>query len=626
MHTFKLLGQRKFAPLFWVQFCGAFNDNLFKNALVLFIALRATSEAESGFFINMASGLFILPFILFAAIAGQLADKFEKSMLIRYTKVFEIGIMAMGAIALYLHKFELLLGVLFLLGTHSSIFGPLKYSILPQHLAEDELIAGNGLVEMGTFLAILLGTISAGLLLEHGHQYVATAILAVSVCGWWFSRYIPEAPASDPQLKLTKNPLPETKNLMSLAMAQKTVFLSILGISWFWFFGATILAQLPSFTKFVLFGNEQIVTLLLATFSISIGVGSMLCERLSRGDVEIGMVPFGAAGMTWFCLDLFLMTYPPAGDLVGLSAFLETRGDFSPIRLLMDVGGIGLFGSFFIVPLYALIQQRSDERYRSRIVAANNLMNSLFMVASALMTMVLYNLGASTPEIFLTIAVLNLAVCTYIFALVPEFALRFGFWLLASTIYHLRYDGREHLPRRGAALLVCNHVSFIDWLVITAACNRPVRFVMDHRIFAAQGVNFIFKLCKAIPIAPAKESAEVKEKAFLAISDALRDDQVVCIFPEGMITHDGKLNAFKPGVERILAADPVPVIAMAIGGLWGSFFSRKNGPAMKKIPKPTHRTISVYVAPPLIVPPKASQLEVIVSEMLVAHEARKKAA
>jgi len=625
VHTLRLLKQRKFAPLFWVQFCGAFNDNLFKNALVLLIALRAASESEAGFFINMASGLFILPFIIFAAIAGQLADKFEKSMLIRYTKLFEIGIMALGGVALFTEQFGMLLGVLFLMGMHSSIFGPLKYSILPQHLSEDELIAGNGLVEMGTFLAILLGTISAGLLLDKGYSYVAGATISVSVVGWLCSRYVPEAPAADPLLRITKNPLPETRNLMVLARSQKTVFLSILGISWFWFFGATILAQLPSFTKFVLFGNEQIVTLLLATFSISIGVGSMLCERLSRRDVEIGMVPFGAAGMTWFCLDLFLMTYPPAGEAVNLSGFFASRGDFSPIRLLADVAGIGLFGSFFIVPLYALIQQRSDERYRSRIVAANNLINSLFMVASALMTMVLYKLGASTPQIFLTIALLNLTLCTYIFALVPEFALRFAFWLLASTVYHLRYKGREYLPRRGAALLICNHVSFIDWLVITAACNRPVRFVMDHRIFAAPGVNIIFKLCKAIPIAPAKESAEVKERAFQSISDALRDGQLVCIFPEGMITHDGKLNTFKPGVERILSADPVPVVAMAIGGLWGSFFSRKNGPAMKKMPKPTHRTISVYVAPPVTVQPSASELQGLVSEMLAVHELDRKA-
>ena len=626
MHTFKLLTKRKFAPLFWVQFFGAFNDNLFKNSLLLLIALRAVSESESGFLINMASGLFILPFIIFAAIAGQLADKFEKSRLIRYTKLFEIAIMVLGGAALYSQQFGLLLGVLFLMGTHSSIFGPLKYSILPQHLNEDELIAGNGLVEMGTFLAILLGTIGAGMLLNRGSAYVAAATIGVSIVGWFCSRFIPPAPSADPHLKIKKNPIPETKNLIALASSQMTVFLSILGISWFWFFGATILAQLPSFTKFIIYGNDQIVTLLLATFSISIGLGSMLCERLSRGDVEIGMVPFGATGMTLFCLDLFLMTYPPAGELVGIGDFFKDRGSFSPIRLLSDIAGIGLFGSFFIVPLYALIQQRSDERYRSRIVAANNLINSLFMVASALMTMILFKFGATTPQIFLTIALLNLAVTTYIFALVPEFALRFAFWLLASTIYNLRYQGREHLPRRGAALLICNHVSFIDWLVITAACNRPVRFVMDHRIFAAPGINFIFKLCKAIPIAPAKESAEVKEQAFRSISEALRDDQMVCIFPEGMITHDGKLNVFRPGVERILAADPVPVIPMAIGGLWGSFFSRKDGPAMKKLPKPTHRTISVYVAPPKLSPPSAAELQDEVTEILEKIADTRKAA
>lgn len=616
MHTLKLLNQKKFAPLFWVQFFGAFNDNLFKNALVLLLALRAGSESEAGFLINVASGLFILPFIIFAAIAGQIADKYEKSMLIRYTKIFEIAVMVLGAAAFYSGKLGPLLLVLFLMGTHSSIFGPLKYSILPQHLGEDEIIAGNGLVEMGTFLAILLGTIGAGLLLDQGVALVSGAMIVVSIVGWLCSRYIPAAPASDSQLKIEKNPIPQTLHLVSLARSQKTVFLSILGISWFWFFGATILAQLPSFAKFVLYGDSKIVTILLATFSISVGIGSIMCERLSRGDVEIGMVPFGAAGMTWFCLDLFIMSYPPSGPLVDVSGFFSQRGNFSPVRLLMDVAGVGIFGSFFIVPLYALIQQRSDERYRSRIVAANNLINSLFMVASALMTTIIYKAGGTTTQVFLILALLNFGVSTYIFALVPEFALRFGFWLLASTIYSLRYRGRDNIPRHGAAVLVCNHVSFIDWLVITAASNRPVRFVMDHRIFSAPGLNIIFRLCNAIPIAPAKESAEVKEQAFRDISAALRDGQLVCIFPEGMITHTGAMNAFRPGIERILATDPVPVVAIAIGGLWGSFFSRKNGPAMKKIPKPSHRTISVSVAPPLLNCPRAAELEALVGSML----------
>ena len=626
MHVIKLLKQRKFAPLFWVQFFGAFNDNLFKNALVLVIALRASSEAEAGFYINLASGLFILPFILFAAIAGQLADKCEKSMLIRYTKIFEIGIMLLGTSAFFSQTLSFMIAVLFLMGTHSSIFGPLKYSVLPQHLNEDELIAGNGLVEMGTFLAILLGTIGAGLLLKNGTSYVAGATLLVSVIGWFWSRFIPLAPAADPQLKLSKNPLPETLNLLRLASSNRTVFLSILGTSWFWFFGATILAQLPSYTRFVLYGNEEVVTLLLATFSISIGIGSLLCEKLSRGDIEIGMVPFGAAGMSLFCLDLFLMSYPSAGGLVSLEGFFAQRGDFSALRLLMDVCGIGLFGSFFIVPLFALIQQRSDERYRSRIVAANNLINALFMVGSAVMIMILYKFGATTTQIFLTIAVLNFCVCTYIFALVPEFALRFAFWLLASTIYKLRYQGREHLPRRGAALLICNHVSFLDWLVVTAACNRPVRFVMDHQIFATPGVQWLFRLCKAIPIASAKESAQIKEQAFVAISEALRQGHIVCFFPEGMITHDGEMNVFRPGVERILASDPVPVVAMAINGMWGSFFSRKDGPAMRKLPRPSHRKISVCVAPPVENSPSADALEQVVRSLLSDHEGNRTAA
>ena len=486
MNPLRLLGQKKFAPLFWVQFLGAFNDNLYKTGLVLLITMQAASESDAGFYVNLGSALFILPFLLFAAISGQLADKFEKSFLIRLTKAFEVAIMLCGAAALFSGSFSYLLGVLFLMGAQSSLFGPLKYSILPQHLADDELVAGNGLIEMGTFLAILLGTIGAGLLLDLGVHGVAASVVFVSILGWLCSHYIPVAPAADPALELSPNPLRETFNLWRLASQHRTVFLSILGISWFWFFGAIILAQLPSFTKFVLYGNQQVVTLMLAMFSLSIGLGALFCERLSRGEVEIGLVPFGALGMTLFSLDLYLMDYPLAGPIVGLGDFFAPRGPFVATRLLFDIAGIGIFGSFFIVPLYALIQQRSDERYRSRIVAANNLINSVFMVASALLTMALYKLGVGTVGVFGVIALLNLVVSLYIFSLVPEFAMRFGLWLLASTIYKLKYQGRNHLPRRGAALLICNHISFIDWLIITAACNRPVRFVMDHRIFSTR--------------------------------------------------------------------------------------------------------------------------------------------
>jgi 1-acyl-sn-glycerol-3-phosphate acyltransferase len=285
-------------------------------------------------------------------------------------------------------------------------------------------------------------------------------------------------------------------------------------------------------------------------------------------------------------------------------------------RMVFDLGMMGVASSLFIVPLNSMIQARSDDDTRSRVIAANNVFNSLFMVASAIITMLFFKAGLTTLDIIFITALMNAAVCLYLFTLLPEFVMRFVDWLLASTIYSLSYEGRDRLPRHGAAVIVCNHVSFIDWFIVTAACRRPVRYVMDHRIFKMPFIGWIFKAAKAIPIAPAKEDPARKEEAFKKISEALRDDNIVCIFPEGMITFDGKLNPFKPGVERILATDPVPVYPMAMLGLWGSFFSRKRGRAMSGVPHPSHRKILVKVGEALSPTTKASEMEKIIGKML----------
>ncbi len=618
MSSLTLLKERRFAPMFWTQFWGAFNDNLFKNALVLLVAFKAATESEAGILINLASGLFILPFFLFSAVAGQLSDKFDKTRIIRTVKLAELGIMVLGGIGLFWGNVPFLLVVLFLMGMHSAFFGPAKYSILPQHLGDRELTAGNGLVEMGTFLAILLGTIMAGVLLNAGIGYVVGAALFVAVLGIMSSRFIPPAAPTDPQLRISWRLVRETVELCRIAQRTRSVWLAIMGISWFWFFGATVLAQLPNFTKYFLLGNEGVVTLLLAVFSLSIGVGSGLCTYLSRGEVELGLVPLGAMGMTIFCADLFFIDYgTTAAGLRTVGEFLQSHDGLQVWRVLMDIGGLGVFGSFFIVPLYSLIQVRADERVMSRVIAANNVMNAVFMVSSALITMALYKAGLSTIGLFAVLAAANVIVATYVFLQVPEFAMRFVLWIIASTIYKLRYTGRDHIPRHGAALLVANHISFIDWLVITAACRRPVRFVMDHRIFKAPVLGLIFRLCKAIPIAPAKEDAALKEQAFRDIAAALKDGQIVCLFPEGAITWDGTMGSFKRGVEQVLADSDVPVVPVALSGLWGSFFSRKGGGALKKVPTPSHRTIDCVVGAPVTGRPSAAALEAAVRGMLV---------
>lgn len=580
-----LVGKRRFGPFFATQFLGAFNDNLFKNALLILITFQAGSVAgmSTNTLVNLGQVLFILPFFLFSAAAGFMADRAEKSSLIRRIKALEIAIMLLAAAAFALDSVPLLLAVLFLMGTQSAFFGPVKYAILPQHLAEHELVGGNGVVEMGTFLAILLGTVVAGVLIALGAigtTLVSALIVVLAVLGWLTSRAIPVAPA------LSDTPLVKPAFGMALVSilrdtkTNRTVFNAILGISWFWFYGLAFLTQLPNLTKLHLGGDETVVTLLLTLFSLGIGVGSLLCERMSGRLVEIGLVPFGAIGLTYFGFDLYL-AIPEATQVVQrpLGEFLA---DSSQWRALFDLFAMAVFGGFYIVPLYALVQLRSPVDKRSRIIAGNNVLNALFMVVSALTAIVLLGAGLSIPQLFLVVALMTAAVSIYIFTLVPEFLMRFILWLLIHTVYRLRTNGVENVPERGAVLLACNHVSFVDALIIAAACRRPVRFVMDHRIFSIPIVNFVFRVGRAIPIAPKREDPAMVERAFDAIAEALEGGEVVCIFPEGKITHDGDMSPFKPGIERVVSRTPCAVVPIALRGLWGSFFSRKDGAAMSR--------------------------------------------
>jgi len=582
---FKLMRERRFLPFFLTQFLGAFNDNLYKNALVVLLTFQAArfTTLSPGVLVNLAAGLFILPFFLFSATSGQLADKFEKSRLIRVTKIIEIVVMGLGTAAFALESLALMLGALFLMGTQAAIFGPVKYAILPVHLREEELVGGNALVESGTFVAILLGTIAGGvtIALPGGATWVSLATLAVAVLGYLTSRGVPVAPAADPRLRINWNPLTETWRNMSFTRGNRTVFLSILGISWFWFYGALFLSQFPGYAKDVLGGDEHAVTLLLAVFSVGIGTGSLLCERLSGKHVEIGLVPFGSIGLSLFAFDLWLASpvTTPVGAPLPLAALLA-----SPVswRVLFDLMMIGVFGGFFIVPLYALVQLRSEPAHRSRIIAGNNILNALFMVVAAAVGAGLLAAGLSVPQLILATALLNAAAAVYIYALVPEFLLRFLIWMLVHTVYRLRVTGIEHVPDEGPAVLVANHVSFVDALVIMAASRRPIRFVMDHRVFRWPLLSFAFRASRAIPIASAKEDPAMMERAFEEVARALADGELVGLFPEGRITDNGELHSFRPGIRRILERTPVPVVPLALRGLWGSTFSRKDGRAFSR--------------------------------------------
>ncbi len=581
--SIRLLSSLRFRPFFLTQLLGAFNDNLYKNGLTIFIAFQAAniSKDASNTLVNIAAGLFILPFFLFSPIAGQLADKFEKSMLIRRIKLLEIAIMLLGALSFMLQSVELLVAILFMMGTQSALFGPVKYSLLPQTLRPEELVGGNAMVEFGTFLAILLGLIAGVFIIDIGTTELGIAVVFVAVCGYWTSRSIPELPAAAPELQISFNIFTQTRKILRDAHENQTVFYSVLGISWFWFIGITYITQLPNYVRYELGGNEQVYVLLLAMFSIGIGAGSFLCERMSGRIVEIGLVPIGALGLTLFGIDIYFnQSITNSEVLVAPMAFIADGGN---LRVMIDMAMLGVSGGIYIVPLYALVQQRSDEKKRSRIIAANNVLNALFMVVAALYGLAALASGISIPTLFLILAIMNAAVTLFIFKLIPEFIMRLLVWLLVHAAYRVDKYDLGNIPDQGPVVLICNHVSFLDALVLAGSIRRPIRYVMYYRIFQLPILSFIFKTAQAIPIAGKSEDPELMQKAFDQVSEALNNGEVVCIFPEGKITETGELGEFKAGVIKVLERNPVPTVPLALRGLWGSFFSRKYGNAMTKL-------------------------------------------
>ena len=613
MSQFALLGQRRFAPFFWTQALGAFNDNAFRNALVALVVFHLGLDVRvAGFYAIFAPALFILPFFLFSASAGQLAEKFEKTRIIRFVKLFEIAAMAVAAAGFITHHVSLLLVVLFMMGLHSTVFGPIKYAILPQALKPAELVGGNGLVEMGTQLAILLGMIAGTSLVgvaRIGPWLAAILTVGVAIMGYLACRAIPPAPATATALKFNANPLGETARVIRITHADHAIWNAVLGISWFWFFGMVLTSLLPIYALQSLGGDNSVYTLVLTLFTLGSGVGALLCEKLSGRRLEIGLVPVGAFGLTAFGVDLYFARHGVA-SASGLDwlAFLHGAGS---VRIVLDLILIGVFSGFYVVPLFAFVQARAPRDRLSRIIAGNNIMNAVLIVAASGFGYGLTRLGLDAAQIFLAAALLNVLVAAYIFTLVPEFILRFVTWVLTSTLYRVRADGLQNIPAEGPALLVCNHVSYVDPLLLMAHLWRPARFVMYYRIFNLPLLRFLFKTAKAIPIAGQKEDPAVLQQAYDAIDAALADGELVCIFPEGALTRDGAIAPFRPGVEKILARRPVPVVPMALRGLWGSLWSRRDSALGRtRLPRRFRARVELVVDAP--VPPghaNAAELE-----------------
>lgn len=626
-NQFALLRQRRFAPYFIVQALGAFNDNVYRQAIIGLLFYLGLDADQRGLYATLAPAIFIAPYFLFSALAGQVAEKLEKHRLIVITTAMEIGIMSLAAVGFVTTSLPLLLVALFATGVQSTLFGPVKYSVLPSILKPEELTGGNGLVEMGTSISILCGMITGGLIFHlagtHGPVVAATAIIALAVTGNLVARLIPPMDAGEPGLAIGWNPVPESIKALRLAKQQLAVRNAILGVSWFWFFGTIITSLLPVWAERNLGGladSSLLYIFALALFSIGTGTGSLLCEKLSGRTVEIGLVPLGAFGMSAFLLDLYFAR-PGSAPVGGLdvAGFLAQPGS---TRIIIDLLGIGFATGLFVVPLFALIQSRTPNNQMARVFAALNIQNSGFIVAAAgvgLLTQQL--LGWSAPQLLLALAIANALVALWIFSIVPEFAMRFASWLMVRTLYRLRVRGvEEHVPDEGAALLVCNHVSYMDALILAAVVPRPVRFVMYYKIFNIPFMNWIFRTAKAIPIASPKEDAALLQRAFDTVDEALANGELVLIFPEGKLTADGNINPFRGGVEKILARRPVPVVPMALRGMWASMWSRRDTRLGRmRVPRRLRARIEVIAAPALPATTPAAALETAVRALRGEH-------
>lgn len=620
-----LLWTRRFLPLFITQFLGAFNDNLFKNALVILITYVAAEKAglNAQLMITAAAGIFILPFFLFSATAGQLADKFEKSRLVRIIKFAEIVLMLGAAYGFYINNVGLLMTILFLMGTQSTFFGPIKYGILPELLTEDELIGGNALIEAGTFVSILVGTIVGGLLIlrDGGVWMVSGLIIAIAAIGYAASFYIPRRAAAAPKLKIDYNLVRETWAIIHYARAHHDVFLSILGISWFWLVGATFLSQFPTYGKDVIGGNEELVTLFLTVFSIGIGVGSLLCNRLLKGEIVATYVPLGILGMTLFIIDLYFASQhtfrAQAGELIGAADFLT---HFSSWRILFDMFMISLCGGLYIVPLYAIVQTRTEAAHRSRTIASNNVMNALFMVISAVATAVMLKLGFDVTQVFFTLAVINLFVALYTCQLLPGALVKSVLIWLFKSLYKAEVKGYEHYQAatQGKFIIVANHLSFLDAALIAAFTPDRLTFAINTHIARKWWVKPFLYLTDTFALDPTNPIAT------RGLIETIRQGARAVIFPEGRITVTGSLMKVYEGPGMIADKSGAQVLPIRIDGAQYTPFSRLRGKVpIRWFPKITITFLKprVFEVPPEIKGRKrrrmaANQLYDLMSNML----------
>ncbi|MGD9591732.1 MAG: acyl-[ACP]--phospholipid O-acyltransferase [Candidatus Berkiella sp.] len=575
-NQFSLLAKRRFLPLFITQFLGAFNDNLFKNALVVLITyfLADKLSVKPDILVTLTGCLLILPMFLFSAQAGSIADKYEKAKLIRIIKIAEVILMSIGAIGFMLQNVTLLMVVLFCLGAQATFFGPIKYSILPTHLPDDELVAGNGLIEMGTFLAILLGNILGVIFISfpNGLIIISAMILLMAILGYASSCLIPQALPSAKDLNISFNLFKETWDVVNFSRQTPAIFLCILGISWFWLIGFTFLAIFPSYAKDFIGGNQDVFVLFLAIFSIGIGIGSSLCNKLLKGQIEATFVPLAALGMSIFTLDLYFATHletTPHGPLIDIRQFIESANHW---RIMIDMVLIAISGGIYIVPLYAIMQHISADSHKARVIASNNIMNALFMTVAAIITMIMFKLNMTIPHIFLTISILNLVAVVQSCRLLPGDLIKSILRLFFQILYRVDVKGIDNFHKAGNRVVISpNHTSFLDGLLLAAFLPGRLSFAMYSAYAQKWWIKPIGYLVDIFGLDP------TNPYIMKAIVKYVKEDKKLVIFPEGRITVTGALMKIYEGPAMIADKAEATILPVLIEGAQYSPFSRLRG-------------------------------------------------
>ena len=577
-----ILGNRHFTPFFWVQFLGALNDNVFKNALVILITYRSIEIAGWDKFtlVPLAGGIFILPWLLFSATAGQLGDRYQKTTLIRIIKLVEIAVMILAALGFIFEQFELLMVTLFLMGTQSTFFGPLKYGIIPSLVSRNTLLEANSFVTGGTFVAILLGTILGGTLsyIENGPLVLSVVLIFLSVSGWFLSCWIEKVPVYQNSLKVDWTLLRSTGKILSLTWRKPEIFRILMGISWFWFLGAAVLSLLPLMVQELFRGSEEVTTFFLGIFVLGMGCGAFLVKKISLENINLGLVPLSLLGIGLVLLDLYAnLGYWGGVHTLDKTYDLKEFLQFPYVlRIVADIFLLTLFGGVYVISQMTYIQQVTPSEELARIISGNNIWNAIFMILSSFFVAGFSKSLGIVNEIGL-LGLGTLVTSVILYCYYSDHVLRSIGWVLIRLIYRVTVKGLHNIPAKGPFILVSNHVSFADGPLLMGACTRPIHFVLDWRYYYFFTGPFWFRQARCIPIATGRESGEVLEKAFQTIYERLDNGEVIGIFPEGKITQDGKINAFQPGVAKIIRKRPVPVVLCGIDGMWGSIFSRKDG-------------------------------------------------